>query len=229
MILLSNSIYFGAVLTLIVYAASVAINKKWNVALTNPLLISSAAIIGFLYLFGIPYPVYAASAKYLEWFLTPAVVCFAVPMYKQLKLIREYKVAVLLSILFGCAVSVASVIGLAYLFGVDELAKSLVTISTTTAIGVNIVSELGGIVGLTIFATILTGILGNIIGCRICGLLCLSSPAARGLAIGNSSHAAGTAKALEIGQVEGAFASLSVGISGVLTAILAPLFVWLFS
>jgi putative effector of murein hydrolase len=228
--MISSSLYFGFVLTISVYAIAVMINKKWNFSITTPLLLSTAGVIAVLMLLDIPYSSYAESSKYLGYFLTPAIVCFAVPMYRQAKLIRDYKWVVLFSILFGCLVSVLTVMGLCYLFGLDQIImKSMVTVSTTAAIGIDITKELGGLIGFTVFATISTGILGNAVGRQVAGLFRFKNPAATGLAMGNSSHAAGTAKALEMGQVEGAFASLSIGISGVLTAIIAPMLIWALS
>jgi putative effector of murein hydrolase len=101
-------------------------------------------------------------------------------------------------------------------------------VSVTTAIAIGITKELGGIAGITVFAVILTGILGNAIGKQVCKMLKLKSPIARGLAIGNSSHAMGTAKALEMGKAEGAASSLSIVISGIATVILAPIILWIF-
>lgn len=223
----ASSAYFGLVLSLGVYALAVFINKKWNVSLTTPLLLTTAGVIAFLLLFDIPYADYQAGAKYLNYFLVPATVCFAVPMYKQIKLLGEYKWAILASLVFGCAVSVAAVALLCRAFGLgDIIIKSLASVSVSTAIAIGITEELGGIVAITVFAVILTGILGNAVGKQVCRMLRLQSPIARGLAIGNSSHAMGTAKALEMGPVEGAMSSLSIVVSGVATAALAPLILW---
>ncbi|MDR0448866.1 MAG: LrgB family protein [Rickettsiales bacterium] len=228
--MIGDSVYFGFFLTLLVFSAAVMLNRKYNVSITTPLLTSTIAIILLLKLTGVPYSAYNHGAKYLYYFMAPAIVCFAVPMYRQIKLISEYKWVVMTSILFGSMVSVLSVVLLSKLFGLGGIImKSLVTVSTTAAIGADITRELGGIVGFTIFATISTGVLGNAVGRQLAGFLGLRNPAAKGLAMGNSSHAAGTAKALEMGRVEGAFSSLSVGISGLLTAVLVPVIIWLFS
>ncbi|MCL1785896.1 MAG: LrgB family protein [Alphaproteobacteria bacterium] len=224
-----SSTYFGIVLSIGIYVLAVFINKKWNVSLTTPLLLTTAGVIGFLLLFKIPYAAYAAGARYLNFFLVPATVCFAVPMYKQIKTLGKYKWAILASIIFGCVVSVATVAATCWAFGLGPvIAKSLAAISTTTAIAIGITEELGGIVAITVFAVIITGILGNAVGKQVVTLMRLHSPVARGLAIGNSSHAMGTAKALEMGPKEGAASSLAIVISGIATAALAPLILWMF-
>jgi len=226
----AESVYFGIVLSIGIYVLAVFINKKWNVSVTTPLLLTTLGVIGFLVLFGIPYSAYAAGARYLNFFLVPATVCFAVPMYKQIKTLGKYKAAVIASIIFGCAVSVATVAFLCWVFGLgDIIMKSLASVSVTTAIAIGITKELGGIAAITVFAVIITGILGNAVGKQVVSLLRLQSPIARGLAIGNSSHAMGTAKALEMGPAEGAASSLAIVISGIATAALAPLILWLFS
>ena len=226
---LASSIYFGLVLSVAMYALAVFINKKWNVSITTPLLLTTAFVIGFLVLFDIPYATYSAGAKYLNYFLVPATVCFAVPMYKQIKLMRDYKWVILVSVIFGCAVSVASVAFLCWAFGLGEIIRnSLASVSVTTAIAIGITKELGGIAGITVFAVIITGILGNAIGRQACKLLRLKNPISRGLAIGNSSHAMGTSKAIEMGPIEGGMSSIAIVVSGLATAALAPLILWLF-
>ena len=225
----ASSIYLGLVLSIGIYALAVFINKKWDVSITTPLLLTTAGVIGFLVAFDIPYGAYQESAKFLNYFLVPATVCFAVPMYKQIKALGKYKWAILVSLVFGCAISVATVALLCWAFGLGPIImRSLASVSVTTAIAIGITEELGGIAAITVFAVIVTGILGNAVGKQVCKLLGLKSPIARGLAIGNSSHAMGTAKALQMGPKEGAASSLSIVISGLATAVLAPLILWMF-
>lgn len=225
----ASSVYFGLVLSIGIYSLAVFINKKWNVSVTTPLLLTTVGVIGFLLAFDIPYESYRAGAQYLNYFLVPATVCFAVPMYKQLKTLGRYKVAIIASLIFGCIVSVATVAFLCWAFGLGPIImRSLASVSVTTAIAIGITKELGGIAAITVFAVILTGIFGNAVGRQVCKILGLSNPIARGLAIGNSSHAMGTAKALEMGPIEGAASSLSIVISGVATAAIAPLILLIF-
>jgi putative effector of murein hydrolase len=161
----------------------------------------------------------------LYYFVQLGLLC----LIKQIKLLGKYKSAILSSIIFGCVVSVASVVLLCMAFGLDDIIRnSLASVSVTTAIAIGITEELKGIAAITVFAVILTGILGNAVGRQLCSFLGLKSPIARGLAIGNSSHAMGTAKAMEMGEKEGAASSLSIVISGLITAVIAPVILWIF-
>jgi len=226
---LTSSLYFGLVLTIGIYVLAVIINKKWKVSLTSPLLLATVGVIAFLLLFDIPYSTYQSSGKYLYYFLVPATVCFAIPVYKQIKLISKHKWTVIISILFGGAVSVTTVVLLCWAFGLgDVIRNSMAAVSVTAPIAVGITEELGGLIGIAAVMSILTGILGNAVGKQVSKMLGLKSAIARGLAIGTSSHAAGTARALEMGPVEGAMASLSIVIAGLTITILAPLILWLF-
>jgi predicted murein hydrolase (TIGR00659 family) len=226
---LTSSIYFGATLTLAAYCIAVWFNKKLPNPLTTPLLIGTALVLDVLLLLDIPYEHYNAGAKYLNYFLIPVTVCFAVPTYRQIHLLKKYFWPIVTSVVLGCAASVLSVIVLCLAFGLGDIAaRSLAAISVSTAIAIGITEQLGGIVSLTVFAVILTGILGASVGDTVCRLFRIRHPVARGVAIGNSSHAAGTIKALEMGPVEGAMSSLSIVLSGIATAILAPLFIGIF-
>jgi putative effector of murein hydrolase len=129
----------------------------------------------------------------------------------------------------GVVSSVLAVIIICVIFGLgDIVAKSLVAISTTTAISIGITEKLGGVVALTVSAVIITGVLGASVSDLVCRAMGLKNPIARGLAIGNASHAAGTVKAMEMGRVEGAMSSLAIVLSGLITAVAAPLAIYAF-
>lgn len=226
---IASSIYFGAVLTLVAYCAAVWFNKKLPSPLTTPLLIGTVLVLDVLLLFDIPYEYYNNGARYLNYFLVPVTVCFAVPMYRQLPTLKKHIWPILTSVFLGCAASVTTVILCCVLFGLgDIITRSLAAISVSTAIAIGITEQLGGMVSLTVFAVILTGILGASVGDVVCRAFRIKNPVARGLAIGNSSHAAGTIKAMEMGPVTGAMSSLAIVVSGISTAILAPLLIWAF-
>lgn len=177
----------------------------------------------------IPYPDYKGSAAPLTYLLFPATVSLAVPLYEQWELLKKNVLAILAGIAAGVVTSVGSILLLAWLFRLDAAsAVSLLPKSVTTAIGVDVSTELGGIPALTTAVIILTGIIGNLLAVSLCKLLRITNPIARGIAIGTSSHAIGTSKALEIGQAEGAMSSLSIAVAGVLTAVLCPIAVNLF-
>ena len=227
--MITSSIYFGVVLTVGAFVVASFINKKFPNPFTTPLFLATMIVIAFLLLFRIPYENYNFSAKYLTYFLVPITVCFAVPMYRQLPLLKRHIWTILFAVFVGCVASVASVCIVVILFGLaDVIARSLVSISVTTALAVGITRKLGGIVSLTVSAVIVTGILGASVSDKLCKWLKLKNPISRGIAIGNAAHAAGTVKAMEMGQIEGSFSSLTIVLSGLMTAVLGPLAIWVY-
>jgi len=228
-ILLASN-YFGIALTIGMFCLGVILNKKWPCPFTTPLFLGTVFVVLILLMLDIPYSAYNNSAKYITYFLVPVTVCFAVPMYRQLPLLKKYGLPILFAIFIGVVCSVFSVALICILFGLGDIfAKSLVSISVTTAIAIGITEKLGGIAAITVSSVIVTGILGASISDKICRALKLHSPIARGLAIGNAAHAAGTIKAMQMGKVEGAMSSLAIVLSGLITAVVAPLAIlWLF-
>ncbi len=225
---LTASPYFGVALTIAMFALAVIINRKWPNPFTTPLFLATIFVIAVLLMLDVPYDVYNNGAQYITYFLVPVTVCFAVPMYRQLPLLKRHGPAILLSILIGVLCSVFSVALICIMFGLgDVVAKSLVSISVTTAIAIGITEKLGGVVALTVSSVIVTGILGASVSDVVCRRLGLRNAIARGLAIGNASHAAGTTKAMEMGPVEGAMSSLAIVLSGLLTAVIAPMAIYI--
>ena len=221
--------YFGTTLTLLVFIFAVFVNKKWPNALTTPLLISTVIIVVILPLMNVSYTEYNNGAQYITYFLTPVTVCFAVPMYKNLDVLKKYAVPIMLAILVGSLSSVFSVVIISVILGLgDIIAKSLAAISTTTAIAIGITQELGGNTGLTTSAVIITGVLGASVSDIFCRKMGWKSPISCGIAIGTSAHSAGTIKAMEMGKLTGAMSSLAIVISGVMTAFIAPIIVNIF-
>lgn len=221
--------YFGTTLTLLVFIFAVFVNKKWPNALTTPLLISTAIIVVILTLMNVSYTEYNNGAQYITYFLTPVTVCFAVPMYKNLDVLKKYAAPIMLAILVGSLSSVFSVVIISVILGLgDVIAKSLAAISTTTAIAIGITQELGGNTGLTTSAVIITGVLGASVSDIFCRKMGWKSPISCGIAIGTSAHSAGTIKAMEMGKLTGAMSSLAIVISGVMTAFIAPIIVNIF-
>lgn len=207
--ILCNSAYFGVTVSLIGYGAGIMLKKKFKYAFLNPLLISIIFVIGVVMLCGVDYESYENSAQYLSYLLTPATVCLAVPLYQQMTLLKKNLAAVACGILAGVLASLGSVLLLAFLFGLEhDVYVTLLPKSITTAIGMGVSEELGGLVTITVAVIIVTGVIGNVIGEAVCKLFRIYEPIAKGLALGTSSHAIGTAKALEMGEVEGAMSSL---------------------
>lgn len=220
-----TSVFFGAVISLVCYGLGVILHNKTKLAVINPLLIAIIAVIAILAFSGIEYETYNSGAKYISYLLTPATVCLAVPLYEQTQLLKKNLKAVAAGIVSGVLTSLLCITVLAVIFGLNH--EEFVTFlpkSITTAIGMGVSEELGGFVNLTVVVIIITGILGNVIGKFVCRIFKITEPVAVGIAFGSSSHAIGTAKAMEIGEVEGAMSSLSIVVSGVLTVIGASLF-----
>ncbi len=222
--ILGNSQYWGLTLSIAAYLFACWLKQKTKLAFLNPILVSVIVIIAFLLGVGIDYDTYNKGASYLSWLLTPATVCLAIPLYKQLHLLKKHGAAVAVSITSGVATSAVSiflmcrVLGLSHTHYVTLLPKSI-----TTAIGMGVSEEAGGIVTLTVVSIIVTGIIGNIIADLVFRLLKIEEPMAKGLALGTSAHAIGTARALELGEVEGAMSSLAIAVAGILTVIVVPL------
>ena len=226
---LSESLFFGPVISLFAYMLGVRIQKKWNFAIFNPLLLAIVFVIVFLLILGVDYEVYDRSAEYVTWFLTPATVCFAVPLYEQYERLRKNWKGILAGTAAGVLSSMLSILLLSRLFSLShEQYVSLLPKSITTAIGIALSGELGGIPTLTVAAIMVTGIFGNICARFLCRLFRIREPAAVGLAIGAAAHAIGTVRAREIGEEEGAISSLSIVVCGLLTVVAASVFAGLY-
>ena len=222
---LENSVFFGVFISIITYEIGVLIKKKLKLAIFNPLLISIALIIVFLLAFHIKYNVYESGAQYLSYFLTPATVALAVPLYEQIEPLKKNWKAVVAGILSGALTSALCVLAVALIFQLDH--KQYVTLlpkSITTAIGMGLSEELGGIVTITVAVIVVTGVIGNMFAESICKLFHITDPVAKGIGIGSAPHAMGTAKAMEMGEIEGAMSSLSIAVSGLLTVVVSIIF-----
>lgn len=223
--LIENSVFFGAVISLLAYELGLILKKKFRLAIFNPLLIAILCVMGVLVVMDVDYDTYNEGGKYISYLMTPATVCLAVPLYQQLALLKKNIKAVAAGIVSGVLASGVSVFLLAKLFGLShEEYVTLLPKSITTAIGMGVSEELGGIVTITVAVIIITGVLGNMIAEAVLKMAHIEEPVARGLAIGTSAHAVGTAKAMELGQVEGAMSSLAIAVAGLLTVIAASVF-----
>lgn len=224
MSVVSENILFGVVLSLAAFEIGLFINRKTKIAIFNPLLIAIALVIGFLTLFNIDFDTYNNGGKFINMFLGPSTVVLAVPLYKQIDLLKKNAKAILAGVFLGSLIGICSIIGISYLLGLDTtLIKSLIPKSVTTPIGISISNQIGGITAVTVLSIIITGVIGAIIGPAVCKLFKIEDSIAVGVSIGTASHAVGTTKALELGEIEGAMSSLSIGVAGIMTVILAPL------
>lgn len=219
---ITTSPFFGICLTILAYELGLYINRKLKTPIANPLLIAVAIVIAVLAVFKIPYASYNQGGSIITMFLAPATASLAVNIYTQLEQLKKRLLPVLAGALAGSCTSIGCILLLSRLFGLDDaLTASLIPKSVTTPIAMSVSQQLGGIVPVTVAAVVVTGIIGAVFAPIFIRLFRVKDPVAAGLAIGVSSHALGTTKALEIGEVEGAMSGIAIGIAGLITVILA--------
>lgn len=224
-ILLNSSMFWGTMICILSYALGIGIQKKFKKSFLNPLLLSILMVIIFLKTYKIEYENFLEGAKYISYLLTPATVCLAIPLYEQIALLKSNWKGIIAGIIAGVLTSMVCVLGLSIIFQLShEEYVTLLPKSITTAIGMAVSKEMGGIVTITVVVIIVTGVLGNVIAELVCKIFRITDPIAKGVGIGTASHAVGTAKALEIGEIEGAMSSLSVAVAGIITVVVASIF-----
>ena len=217
-----SSPYFGVALSVAAFGIGVKLQQKLKTPVCNPLIIAIVLIAGVLLIFKIPYEAYNVGGEIINMFLAPATACLAVAIYTKIKILKQYWLPILVGCTVGSAASMLSVYGMCRLFGLDEsLTVSLIPKSVSTPIAVSIAEPAGGVVPITVVAVIGTGILGSIIAPLLIRVFKVTDPMAAGLAIGASSHAVGTSKAIELGEVEGAMSGLAIGVCGIITVLIS--------
>ena len=213
------------ILTVAPYFFFVYIKKKLGWSFVNPLLFAIAVDMAVLLSFGIDTKTYTSGAKYVSLLLTPATIALAFPLYEELKTIKKDIVPILVSIVFGVFSSVLTVFVIYKIFLLEKVHfATLLPKSITTAIGIDVSKSMGGIVSITVFTIIFTGIFGAIVSDLVFKLMRVKSDIAKGVALGSASHAIGTAKANNMNELCGAASSMSLVISGILSVIILPLF-----
>lgn len=211
---------FGICLTLIMFFGA----KYLKIPLINPLIFSILSIIGILYYSNISYDYFMSSAKYLDFLIGPATVALAIPLYKSYEVIKKNIKTILISLGITSFITCLSVLILSKLYGFsDILIISILPKTITTAIGIEISSQMGGIPAITIISIIITGNVGAIISTYIFKILNVDDKFIRGIALGTSAHAVGTAKALEFSYTEGAMSGVAMSITGIVVVFIAPL------
>lgn len=222
---LALSSVWGVLLTLAAFGAGALINRITGKAIFNPLLLGSIFVIILLSVLNIPYSDYKESAAPVSYLLLPATISLAIPLYEKWQLLKDNAAAIIAGISVGTFVSMGSALALALVFDLShEQYVTLLPKSVTTAISMDVATELGGITALTGAIVILTGIAGNLLAEAVCKWFHITDPIAKGVGIGTSAHAVGTSKALQMGEVEGAMSGLSIAVAGILTAVLCPVF-----
>ena len=222
---IQNSAFLGVVISLLAYWLGTFLKQKFKLAIFNPLLIAVLLTVGVLSILKIDYSVYESGTKYISYLLTPATVSLAIPLYEQLEVLKKNIKAIIAGVASGVLASLGTILALAVVFRVShEGYVTMLPKSITTAIGMGVSDELGGYVSITVALIVITGILGNVIAEPVLKLFRITEPVAKGIGLGSASHAIGTAKAMELGEVEGAMSSLSVVIAGILTVVGASIF-----
>lgn len=217
-----SSPFFGITLSLAAYCIGVMICRRTSLAICNPLLISYLIIIPTLLLAGIPLEWYENGGDLIDMFLSPATAVLALTVYRQRKLVRRHIIAIAAGTVAGCVTSITTVYAMCRLLSLDGIVTaSLLPKSITTPMAIAVSQSLGGIGPLTVLAVIFTGILGSILAPLMTRVFRIRDEVVQGIAIGASSHAVGTGKAIEMGEIQGAMSSISLVISGILTVLVS--------
>lgn len=219
--LLCSTPFFGLAISVVCWCFAGWLQKKTGLLVCNPVLVASLLIIGILLLFDIPLEHYNAGGSMIKLMLGPATAVLALNIYQQRTVLKEHFLPVLLGCLAGSAASILCVLLLCKLFLADAaFTASMLPKSVTTAIALGISENGGGIPGLTAAAVVITGVEGAMLAPLFAKVFHITDPVAEGVAIGACSHAIGTSKALELGQLQGAMSSISICICGIMTSLL---------
>ena len=214
--------YFGIALSVAAFGVGVKLNRKLKTPICNPLIIAIVLIVAVLLIFRIPYESYNVGGEIINMFLAPATACLAVAIYGKIRILKENWLPILVGCVVGSASSMGSILLLCRLFGLDAaMTASLLPKSVTTPIAISVSQAHGGIGPITVVAVLITGIFGSIAAPLLIKLFRVKDPMTAGLAIGASSHAVGTSKALELGETEGAMSGLAIGVCGLITVVLS--------
>ena len=223
-----NTPLFGLIITIAAFHIGLFVFKKTKFPVLNPLLVGIIIVMIIMSAFNIPLDYFRKGGDYITFLLAPATISLALPLYRQLDKLKKNFVPIIIGSLVGAATAIISTVLLGKLLGIDRLLLlSFMPKSITTPIGIELSKLLGGVPAITIFAILVTGIAGNVLAPMVCRYFKIKHPVAKGIVIGISSHAVGTSKALEMGEIEGAMSALSIVISGIITFIIAPLFIFL--
>ncbi|MDD7306513.1 MAG: LrgB family protein [Peptoniphilaceae bacterium] len=215
--------YFGIILTFAAYEIGKWINSKVKSPVSNPLLIGIILVVGFLKITGISFESYKLGGDFIAFFIAPATVAMVIDLYESLDVLKKNFVPVMLGIIIGSIASMLTVIIVTKFMKFDkQLVTSLVPESITTAIAVSLSEEYKGIAALTAITVVIRGVVGAVIAPTITKIFKIKDPVAQGVAIGTSSHAAGTSEARKMGKIQGAFSGLSIAVAGLVTVFLMP-------
>ena len=221
---LLNTPLFGVCLTILAYIIGMELYKKFKLPILNPILIALIIIIPILLYFKIPLEVYEKGGNLISFFLAPATVVLAVPLYKKIHLLKKHLIPIVGGIFVGVLTSIISCVVIGNLLGLDLIiVKSSLSKSLTTPIAMALSKQVGGIIPITIVMVMITGIVGAIMAPFVCKVFRIKNKVAKGIAIGTASHAVGTSRAIEMGEIEGAMSGLAIGVAGIMTVFILPI------
>lgn len=221
---LLSSPFLWIVLTIGLYLLAGKLNTKWPNPFFTPLVFTIVMIILILVVAKIPIKTYETGGQFFGLFVTPATVALAIKLENNFDYLKKYYKAILTGIFSGVLFHTVMIYLFALLFHFNkDMVVTLIPKSITTAIAVGVSESLGGIVSLTVAVVVFTGVIGGLVGPTVFKVFKINDPVAQGVALGSSSHAMGTAKAIEIGEVQGAMSGLSIVVTGIVVVILVPL------
>ncbi len=217
-----ESPFFGLTLCLGTFVFGTWVQKKTKAVLANPLIIAAAICLAVMTLLDIPYAQFAKGANLIHWMLGPVTALLALGIYNQRKILKEYFVPVLVGCVVGCLTSMGSILLLCKLFHVDEvITASILPKSCTTPIALGIAESRGGLTAIAVCGVLIAGLTGAVLAPQFAKWFHITEPVAQGLATGASSHALGTTKAREMGEIQGAMSSIAIGVCGLLSVVIA--------
>lgn len=221
---LLNNIIFGIILTFSISYFTKRLRRKIRSTIYNPMIFATLIIIGILLIFDIPYEYYNKGGKVINFFLGPITVLLAVPLYNNWNYLRNHSRAIILGVIIGSLTALSSVYLLSILFGLDQIVmKSILGRSVTTPIGIALTEMLNANPSIVVISIMISGVTTVLISDLLIKVFRIKHPVSKGIALGTTSHAIGTAKAMEYGSVEGAMSALSIGLAGVFTIIIVAL------
>lgn len=217
-----NTPYFGLILCIGTYLMGVWVQKKTKWLLANPLLIAVLLSVGVILLLDIPYEWFEKGGSIIQMMLGPVTALLALGIYNQRAVLKEYFIPVLAGCLAGSVTSIVSVLGLCHVFGVDKaVTAALMPKSCTTPIALSIAESHGGLAAIAAFAVMIAGVTGALCAPLFSKWFGIKDPVAQGLATGACSHALGTTRAREMGEVQGAVSSIAIGVCGLISVVLS--------
>ncbi len=217
-----NSPFLGLTMCVVTFLLGRWIQKKTGWILANPVIVAMIVCIAILLVFHIPYENFAKGADVISWMLTPVTALLALSIYNQRKVLKEYFVPVLVGCATGSLTSMASILGLCKLFGVDKaIAASILPKSCTTPIAISVAESHGGVAAIAVCSVMIAGITGALCAPLFAKWFRITDPVAQGLATGACSHALGTTKAREMGEIQGAMSSIAIGVCGLISVVIS--------